>query len=164
MMRRLLAATLALSCVLAASTGASARDETPRAAHAPDFCKLIKSSEVSDAIGEKVSGEALPHDDNYLGSCGYRRADGNQVASIAGIPVDQYDRMAKYLRDNGVELTPVQGLGVRADNSPSGLVVQPEGAPYCLVVVVSDMTLRGNQFLARPNPQKALALAGKLVS
>lgn len=130
----------------------------------PDLCKLLKASEVSDAIGEKVSGEALPHDDNYLASCGYRRSDGNQVASIAAIPVDQYDRFSKYLRDNGVELTPVPNLGLRANNSGSGLVVQPANAPYCLVVVVSDVTLQGNQFLARPNPQKALALAGKLMS
>lgn len=156
---------LTLSMALCAPLMAADKAQTAASrATSRDLCKLLKSSEVSKAIGESVSAEVLPFDDNYLGSCGYRRADGNQVASVAAIPVEQYDRFSKYLRDNGVTLTPVQGLGLRANNSPSGLVVQPANAPYCLVVVVSDVTLHGNQFLAKPNPGKALALAGKLLS
>lgn len=99
-----------------------------------DTCALVPKDKLEATVGKVSSNWAQEMEPGavLLGTCGAVTDKGH--VTVEARPSDQMDGRAK----NASNAHPVAGVGQKAVMTESGLLVQPAGTGYFLVVMVED--------------------------
>lgn len=121
------------------------------AAAAVDTCAFATKEQIETALGGKsmVDPKADPATGSFLGGCTYMTDAG--TASVSARPADEFDATAR----KGTE---VAGIGEKAMQTDSGLLVKVAGKPYFLHVMVLGKT--GSQDAAKASEVAKVVVAG----
>jgi hypothetical protein len=106
------------------------------AAPAPvDTCALLPEAMAVATIGTLIGPRVQkPANGSMLGSCDYEGKQ-SSAASLAAYPADQLDGTVRRDVKNG-RAQALTGLGEKAFQTPYGVMFQPPGKPWFLVVLV----------------------------
>ena len=107
---------------------------------AVDVCALLDSADALPAVGKLYKPpEARPAQGSLLGQCEY--FGDKLVLMVSARPAAEYRGTVDYAAKKGGS-KPMAGLGSAADMTPMGLMIQPAGQPYFIVVY----TMAGGKF------------------
>lgn len=99
-----------------------------------DACALLARGDAEAVIGKlKGEPEAMAAQGSMLGMCTWNGANG--TVSVSARPAREFDDTIRYLQRRKKAADPVPGLGAKAYQTGSGLMVQPKGKPYFLQVI-----------------------------
>lgn len=117
-----------------------------------DVCALIDSADAI-AVAGKLYKEptAQPAQGSLLGQCDYM--GDKAMLMVSARPSAEYKGTVDYAAKKGGAKA-MEGLGSAADMTPMGLMIQPAGKPYFIMVY----TMAGGQF----DEAAALAIGRKL--
>jgi hypothetical protein len=109
-----------------------------------DVCAMLTKADVEAVIGalSKEPKAATPTG-SLLGQCEYTSMDLKAkpmkvtIAMVSAHPAGEFDGTMKMMAKRS-PLTPVSGLGSKAFDTQSGLMILPAGKPYFLSVVIAD--------------------------
>jgi hypothetical protein len=126
----------AVLIVGAAALGSVAPAQTPPpAARTVDACALLSRADAESVIGPlSAAPAAKPPQGSLLGECKYS-GSGTDSITVTAHPADEFDGTIRYpLKKKQAQAVP--GLGEKAFQTPYGLMIQPAGKPYFVVVLV----------------------------
>ena len=108
----------------------------PPTAKTVDACALLSKADAESVIGPlSAEPEAKPPQGSLLGECKYAGA-GTDSIDVTAHPADEFDGTVGYSEKHKADVQPVAGLGEKAFQTPYGLMVQPAGKNYFVVVLV----------------------------
>lgn len=117
-----------------------------------DTCALLDSEAALAVVGSLYKpAEARPAQGSLLGQCEYFGK--RRVLMLSARPAAEYTATVSYAAKNGSART-LEGLAGTAAMTPMGLMLQPIGKPYFLVVY----TMAGGKF----DEDAALAIGRQL--
>jgi hypothetical protein len=97
-----------------------------------DTCAMLDSASALSVIGKPYKeAEAQPAQGSLLGQCNWFGDKG--MLMLSARPAVEYKGTVDYAGKKG-GATPVDGLGSAASMTGSGLMIQPEGKPYFVIV------------------------------
>lgn len=105
-----------------------------------DVCALLDPADAMAAAGTLYKpAEARPAQGSLLGQCEYF---GNKLMlMLSARPAAEYNGTLSFAAEKGGSQS-VGGLGSKADMTPMGLMIQPAGKPYFILVY----TMAGGKF------------------
>jgi len=143
-------ATVAEAQQLAAQ--APAAPSAPAAAPV-DTCAMLPKAEAEAVLGALISGpETAAAQGSLLGQCTYMGDKG--LLMVSARPAPEFKDTVAYSEKKGGSGKPVPGLAGEARLTQHGVMIQPPGKPYFVVVFVAG----GSGF----DEATTLAAAGKL--
>ena len=99
-----------------------------------DTCKLLSKPDAEALVGAlSAQPEAEAAQGSLLGMCTWAGAKGR--FSVAARPAAEFDDTIRSLQRRKKQADAVPGLGAKAYQTRSGLMVQPQGKPYFLQVL-----------------------------
>jgi hypothetical protein len=125
----------------------------PVAAEPVDVCAMVSREDAEAVLGKLMKEpETQAAQGSMLGGCNYMSESGTFMM-VSARPAGEFDGTVKYTEKKG-PYTEVPGLGEKAYDTTAGVMVQPAGKPYFVVVFAAGGS--GAQ------GSKALELAKKL--
>lgn len=107
----------------------------PAAARTVDTCAMLSKADAESVIGPLTADpEAKPPRGSLLGECTYAGSGADSI-NLAAHPADEFDGTVGYSVKKG-EAHAVAGIGDKAFQTPYGLMIQPAGKSYFVVVLV----------------------------
>ncbi len=105
----------------------------PPASRDVDVCALLSKEEAEAVVGKlSTDPTAKPSQGSLLGECDYMAASGTFLM-VSARPATEFDATVKYTAKRGAT-EEIPGLGQKAYLTEAGVMVQPAGKPYFVVV------------------------------
>jgi hypothetical protein len=113
-----------------------------------DACAMLSKADAESVIGAlSAEPQAKPPQGSLLGECNYAGSEADSI-NVSVHPADEFESTIRYSAKKG-EAQPVEGLGEKAFQTPYGLMIQPAGKSYFVVViVVKGAAINGDAALA----------------
>src|SRR5438874_1180424 len=125
-----------LACAMVTATQQRIAAAAPPAGPAVDTCAMLTEAEAVTLLGKLAQPPRVVHPDRYqLGGCIFTGL--KFAAKVTALPPGKLDDTVR----GDTTAKAIAGLGQKAFQTQYGVIFQPAGKPYCLLVFAAHVAV-----------------------